>query len=58
MKDLLKFIKDIFTCKDENFCPIGLCQFKTEDDDKPKTVKKAKKQPKDIKISDLMRRAY
>lgn len=58
MKEIIKFLKEIFMFKKEDNIKIGLTQFKTVD-----TVEKAAKKPAlppkaEIKLSDLMRRSY
>lgn len=56
MKELIAFFKDIFMITDENSkVKVGLSQFKS---DKPvkEAVKKIEK-PKEIRLSDLMRKS-
>ncbi len=57
MKEILSFFKEIFMLKEENSAvKIGLSQFKEEElSEKP--VKKVEKAPKEVKLSDLMRRS-
>lgn len=56
MQEILAFFKDIFMIKECNDRKVGLCQFKTEAPvEKPRKL--VLKASKDIKISDLMRRA-
>ena len=58
MKELIAFFKDILMITDENSkVKIGLSQFKKEEMESKKTVKKVAKIQKDVKLSDLMRRS-
>ncbi len=58
MKELIAFFKDIFMISDQNSnMKVGLSQFKQEDIKKKQTVKKIKKETKEVKLSDLMRRS-
>jgi len=54
MTELINFFKDIFMISDEN-SKVGLSQFKTPAKEPVKKV--AKIQPKEIKLSDLMRKS-
>lgn len=54
MKELFKFLKEIFMISDENSkVKIGLSQFKESSE----PVKKIEKVQKEVKLSDLMRRS-
>ena len=56
MHEMIAFFKDIFMIKECTDRKVGLCQFKTETPvEKPRKL--VLKASKDIKISDLMRRA-
>ncbi len=58
MKEILTFFKDIFMLSDENSkVKIGLSQFKEEDIQEKKKIKKVSKIQKEVKLSDLMRRS-
>lgn len=58
MKELIAFFKDIFMISDENSnMKVGLSQFKQEKVEVKQPVKNIKKEHKEIKISDLMRRS-
>ncbi len=58
MKELIAFFKDIFMISDQNSgIKIGLSQFKHEKSEKKQSVKRVKKEPKEVKLSDLMRRS-
>ncbi len=58
MKELIAFFKDIFMISDQNMnIKVGLSQFKKENVDEKKPVKKIKKEHKEVKLSDLMRRS-
>lgn len=58
MKELITFFKDIFMISDENSnMKVGLSQFKQEKVEVKQPVKSIKKEHKEIKISDLMRRS-
>ncbi len=56
MSEIIAFFKEIFMMKQNDKMKVGLCQFKQEEpvSQPRKLVLKASK---DIKISDLMRRA-
>lgn len=54
LADLFNYLAEIFLLKDKNDVFVGLSQLKQTQ--KPAKKVKAKKQNKDIKISDLMRR--
>lgn len=55
MKELIKFLQDIFMIKETAPQSVGLSQFKRETAAVP-PKKAEKKQNKEIKLSDLMRR--
>lgn len=58
MKEMIKFLREIFMLKNEDNIKIGLTQFKTVDKVE-NAAKKAAIPPKtEIKLSDLMRRSY
>lgn len=57
MKEIVSFFKEIFMMSEENSAvKIGLSQFK-EEELSEKSVKKVEKAPKEVKLSDLMRRS-
>jgi hypothetical protein len=57
MKELITFFKEIFMITDENSKKkVGLSQFKKELT-MQETVKKVAPMPKELKLSDLMRRS-
>lgn len=53
MKEIISFFKDLFMMTEEN--KIGLSQFKTETKTKEPVV--IEKMPKELKLSDLMRKS-
>ncbi|MFI3299846.1 MAG: hypothetical protein R3Y28_00350 [Candidatus Gastranaerophilales bacterium] len=55
MNDFIKFLKEIFLMKENDGYKVGLSQFKPAEKKIEKVFKM--KKSKDIKISDLMRRA-
>lgn len=55
MKDFLNFLQEIFMMKNDNSVKVGLTQFKREEV-KPR-LKEVSIRNKDVKLSDLMRRA-
>lgn len=58
MKEIIAFFKDIFMISDQNSkMKVGLSQFKDEEPEEKKPVKKLQKIQKDVKLSDLMRRS-
>jgi len=58
MKEMIKFLKEIFMLKKEDSIKIGLTQFKTVDSVEV-AAKKGIPAPKtEVKLSDLMRRSY
>ncbi len=58
MKELIAFFKDIFMIGDQNSnIKVGLSQFKNEQVEKKQPVKNIKKENKEVKLSDLMRRS-
>lgn len=58
MKEIIAFFKDIFMISDQNSkMKVGLSQFKDEEPEEKKTVKKVQKFQKEVKLSDLMRRS-
>ena len=58
MKEIIAFFKDVFMISDQNSkMKVGLSQFKDEEPEEKKTVKKVQKILKEVKLSDLMRRS-
>ena len=58
MKELIAFFKDIFMISDQNSnIKVGLSQFKNNQKEKKRPVKNIKKENKEVKLSDLMRRS-
>lgn len=58
MKEIIAFFKDIFMISDQNSkMKVGLSQFKDEEPEEKKSVKKVEKFQKEVKLSDLMRRS-
>ncbi len=57
MQEIITFFQGIFLGKNNDQMKIGLSQFKKDNIQELKKVKKASKVQKEIKLSDLMRRS-
>ena len=58
MNDFIMFFKDIFMLSNESSkIKVGLSQFKSEQQADKNLEKKVTKAPKEVKLSDLMRRS-
>jgi len=58
MKEMIKFLKEIFMLKQEGDMKIGLSQFKTVTPVEKAAKKVSTPVKTEVKLSDLMRRSY
>lgn len=58
MQDFIKFFKEVFMFKADDYTKIGLCQFKPLQPVERKAAQKTIKPASEVKLSDLMRRSY